>query len=396
MIADGSTLDCAKTPKKLDSTGLVVDLQSVLEFKPDKLLHSSSEVLIGKLRCWFDQCLGVFLEEICAKDTFRPLPPMLRNGQCVDLFKIFSLVREKGGCNAVSENRLWDSVTEESGLGSSFTAAVKLVYIKYLDTLERWLDRIAAKDPKSNLSSSGSDLDEYLMELQAGFKGFLSEIADGKANDGGLYPHLGLSCDLKPEDVDELKRVVVESDGGRMCDAGGKSLNSDFGKKIVDVRKLCVGDLKCSDGETGKSKKCVHGDKVFPCSDIKKLCGIHEIKGVVDLDGGKSCDDDSDEDLMILDPETVDKDNSGNKRKRESLWGMLDWVTMVAKDPCNPAIGSLPDKSKWKSYSDAEMWKQVLVAREAIFLKRNIDSGAEQFYLQVCEIRMCYSLCKKC
>ncbi|KAH7513100.1 hypothetical protein FEM48_Zijuj12G0160600 [Ziziphus jujuba var. spinosa] len=382
MIAGGSTLDCAKTPKKLESTGLVVDLQSVLEFKPNELPNPSSEGLIGKLRCWFDQCLGVFLKEICAKDTFRPLPPMLGDGQCVDLFKLFSVVREKGGCNAVSEKKLWDSVAEESGLGLSFTAAVKLVYIKYLDTLERWLGRVALKDPKSSLSSSGSDLDEYLMELQAGFKRFMSEIADGKANDGGLYPHL--PSDLNLQDVDELKTVVVDSDGCRNCDVGGKNLNSDFGKKNGDVGKLCVGDVKCLEGETGKSKKCVDGNEGFPCSDIKKLRGVHDIKSVVDLDGWKSCDDDDggDEDLMILDPETIDKENFGNKRKRESLWGMLDWVTMVAKDPCDPAIGLLPDKSKWKSYSDTEIWKQVLMAREAIFSKRNIDSGGEQSYLQ--------------
>ncbi|KAF3441522.1 hypothetical protein FNV43_RR15436 [Rhamnella rubrinervis] len=61
---------------------------------------------------------------------------------------------------------------------------------------------------------------------------------------------------------------------------------------------------------------------------------------------------------------------------------MLAWVTMITKDPCDPTIGLLPDKSKWKSYANVEAWKQVLLAREAIFSKRSIDSSVEQSYWQ--------------
>lgn len=384
MIADGSTLDCGtRLPNRLESTGLVVDLQSVLEFKPNELLKRCDEGVIDKLRCWFDQCLGVFLRQICGRDTFRPLPPMLGDGQCVDLFKLFLVVREKGGCNAVSEKRLWDSVTEESGLGSSLTVAVKLVYIKYLDTLERWLGRVTVKDPKRSLSSSLSNLDKYLMELQSEFKGFLSEIeADGKANDVGLYPHLGLSCDLNFEDDDhnDVKRaVVVEAEGDQNLYGDEENENSDFGKKVVDVEKLCVDDEGFCFSDSTKSMKKE--------PDIEKLLNICEVKRE-ESDGGRRCNDG--DDIMILDPGTVKEENFGHKRKRNSLWGMLDWVTMVAKDPGDPAIGLLPDKSKWKSYANVELWKQVLLAREAIFSKRNIDSGAEQSW-QVC-VRKWYSI----
>ncbi|KAF3441523.1 hypothetical protein FNV43_RR15437 [Rhamnella rubrinervis] len=269
MIVDGSALDCGtKTP--IESTGLVVDLQSVWKFTPDELLKHCDIGVIDKFRCWFDRCLGIFLREICARDTFRPLPPMLGDGQCVDLFKLFLVVRGKGSCNAVSEKRPWDSVTKKSDLGLNFTTAVKLVYIKYLDTLERWLYRVSIKDHKCSLSSSVSNLDEYLMELQSEFKGFLLENAtDGKTNDGDMYSHLGLSCDLNLED-DMVKRVVrVESDGNRNCDGDEENLNSDFGKKIVDVGKMCVDDIKCLAVETGICKNFI-GDDCFCFLDSTK------------------------------------------------------------------------------------------------------------------------------
>jgi hypothetical protein len=54
-------------------------------------------------------------------------------------------------------------------------------------------------------------------------------------------------------------------------------------------------------------------------------------------------------------------------------------------NPCDPAVGSLPEWSKWKSHGKEEMWKQVLLAREAIFLKRQLDSTAEQWQVYMLE-----------
>ncbi|KAL4562684.1 hypothetical protein LXL04_026714 [Taraxacum kok-saghyz] len=66
------------------------------------------------------------------------------------------------------------------------------------------------------------------------------------------------------------------------------------------------------------------------------------------------------------------------KRKKESCLPLLDWVKKVAMDPCDPAIGSLPERSKWKAYGNEHLWKQVLMAKEAMCLKVNDDSNAKQ------------------
>ncbi|KAK9056167.1 hypothetical protein SSX86_027256 [Deinandra increscens subsp. villosa] len=66
------------------------------------------------------------------------------------------------------------------------------------------------------------------------------------------------------------------------------------------------------------------------------------------------------------------------KRKKECYLPMLDWVKRVAINPCDPEIGSLPERSKWKGYGNGHVWKQVLMAKEAMSLKVNADSNAKQ------------------
>lgn len=113
--------------------------------------------------------------------------------------------------------------------------------------------------------------------------------------------------------------------------------------------------------------------------DAGKLSNNEEVKSeVVESGRGKKNDDDDDYiDVMIVDPATLEV-SSCRKRKRGSLCHMLNWIRMIATDPCDPSVGSLPERSKWKSFGNEERWKQVLGAREAIFLKRNADSVAEQ------------------
>lgn len=81
------------------------------------------------------------------------------------------------------------------------------------------------------------------------------------------------------------------------------------------------------------------------------------------------------------------------KRKRESYYGLVDWVKNVAKDPCHTSIGKLPDRSKWKFYGAEHLWKQVLLARELLFLKRSVDSSNAQSIWQVYGVMMfCFEL----
>ena len=103
-------------------------------------------------------------------------------------------------------------------------------------------------------------------------------------------------------------------------------------------------------------------------SDVRKSCNDSEVGNAKTGDNGK------------------DDMSFNQKRKRECNHRMLDWVIKVAKNPCDPEVGSLPEKPKWRCYGTEHLWKQVLLAREAIFLKRNAGISSEQSnsYWSVC------------
>ena len=122
MRADGSSLDCAKTLEKLEPA--LVDLDP---FSEGLFLKSEPD----KIRFWFNKFLGLFLKEVCAQGCYRPLPPLLADGQPVDLFKLFLVVSENDGYNAVSKSGLWDLVAKESGFDLNVASSLKLVYVKY-------------------------------------------------------------------------------------------------------------------------------------------------------------------------------------------------------------------------------------------------------------------------
>ncbi|XWS35802.1 hypothetical protein CRYUN_Cryun20dG0027200 [Craigia yunnanensis] len=368
MKADGSSLDCAKTPEKLDPVGSWIDLNP---FSKGSFLKSEPD----KLRFWFNKFLGSFLNEICAQGCFWPLPPMLGDGQPVDLFKLFLIVREKGGYNAVSESGLWDLVAEESGLGLTVASSVKLVYVKYLVSLERWLERIVqSEDSKSESNYSG-----HLMELGAELKGFL------------------LESKKKVVEYSQLEEsVVAGSEGGEKSVKDEESTHIDLTKRVLDyeeVEKLRNDDdLKSVVVDSDGDKKCIYVDEyedtpsdlaksVVNSSDAEKMCNEDEVKSAImeDCVECKKCTySDIDDDVMILDSNEIKEKISSHKRKRDSLWGMFNWVKEIAKDPCDLVVGSLPERSKWKSYGSEELWKQVLLFREAAFRGKDDCLGADQ------------------
>ncbi|KAL2469035.1 AT-rich interactive domain-containing protein 2 [Forsythia ovata] len=79
-----------------------------------------------------------------------------------------------------------------------------------------------------------------------------------------------------------------------------------------------------------------------------------------------------------MDTSGVGEDSASRKRKPECYSGMLDWITKVAKDPCDPTNGSLPERHNWKYYGCYQLWKQVLLVRDAMLLRRNADSTSQE------------------
>ncbi|XP_073008949.1 AT-rich interactive domain-containing protein 2-like [Typha latifolia] len=127
-------LDVVDILSKLQSAGFCSDVEI-----------PTAELTGEKLGPLFDQVLSVFLKEIYQTGEIRPLPPLLGDGQPVDLFKLYWVVREKGGYDSVSENRRWVAVSEAIGFGSELGSSIKLVYAKYLATLDRWFQQVLDK-----------------------------------------------------------------------------------------------------------------------------------------------------------------------------------------------------------------------------------------------------------
>ncbi|KAF3553156.1 hypothetical protein F2Q69_00018115 [Brassica cretica] len=123
-------------------------------------------VNINDLVSLFHGLLESFLVEFCSADSFRPLPPMTGDGRVVDLFNLFLSVSRRGGFNAVS----WEEVARECGLGLVNAASAKLIYVKYLDALARWLNRVG--DDESSVELCGGVSDDLIARL----KDFLCEV----------------------------------------------------------------------------------------------------------------------------------------------------------------------------------------------------------------------------
>ncbi|XP_048611351.1 separase-like [Brassica napus] len=75
---------------------------------------------------------------------------MTSHGSFMALLRLIITVSNRGGFKAVSENASWDKVGQESGLG----LGAKLIYVKYLAALARWLN----SDSSPGLPGTSKDL----------------------------------------------------------------------------------------------------------------------------------------------------------------------------------------------------------------------------------------------
>ncbi|KAI4326930.1 hypothetical protein L6164_019444 [Bauhinia variegata] len=130
----------------------------------------------AKEKCLFYQLLLVHIEEISSRGTTRPLPVMLGNGQSLDLYKLFSYVKEKGGYSLVSKKGLWDSVTKKLDLNLEVLASARLIYEKYLNEFEGWLrETIGGKHVKIGYHGGRCGFNSSPIELENEF-GALSNL----------------------------------------------------------------------------------------------------------------------------------------------------------------------------------------------------------------------------
>ncbi|KAM7275679.1 hypothetical protein ACFE04_017545 [Oxalis oulophora] len=292
----------------------------------------------------FQKVLNTLFKDFFNNRYAFPFPPMLENGNSVDLFRLFFLVRENGGYENVTNNGLWSFISKECGLELGHATAVKLVYVKYLDVVEKVF--------ASNLKDKKSDEDwsilrnlglETLMGLETEFKGSLLDIPSSKKKSK-------IASNLVVLDDDMGKSEATESNNGKKNSNDDNNDNKEKSEATESNNVKRNSNDNNNDGKMKSEPTEVNRDKY---------------------------DSDSDDDVMIL-PPSAWEEVSNRKRKREALFGILDWVTETAKDPCHSMVNSLPDSSKWKSYGNEEPWKQILLYRKTMSRYVPADSSSAQ------------------
>ncbi|CAO2835596.1 unnamed protein product [Amaranthus hypochondriacus] len=359
-MAGWSKLEGCKSIKKLELSSIGSFSSAESEFK-----HA------------FVELISVFLEESCK--CFRPVPPMLGNGHSIDLLKLYFVVKLKGGFDAISSKKLWNEVGLLYGLGYGFGSALKLIYLKYLDSLESWLVKLPSSE-SSNRFNTGVWSKGVLMALGSEYGSFVSNVIEGMRENADSYclkeEKSGISYVLTEENND-----IEKVDWNKfVMSFGDEDSNEDSSKSKQDADMSFVDGVEFS-GENDsfrqtKSEMSYAGVFSSDVSDDgRSSIGFGMADNVV-KSCELSCDSKkcSNEDEELVMDSSVTKEVSSLKRKRDDLYGMLHWMVKVSKNPTDPKIGIIPEIHKLAAYGNENFGKQVLLFREALFMKRKMST----------------------
>nr|GEZ38126.1 AT-rich interactive domain-containing protein 1-like isoform X2 [Tanacetum cinerariifolium] len=303
---------------------------------------------------------------------------MLGDGKAIGLLKLYLCVREKGGYECVTRDESWDLVAKEIGCDLDACASLKVVYLKYLGLLEEYFSKIV-KDKSSGGESIGlSSFDSSKFFSDAQMKNY-QEFVDT----------VGLkdlqSCVGSIDRLDAKDDAVVESNVGiteEEIELSRKRKRErylpllDWVKRVAkDPCDLAIGSLPERSKWKGYGSEYVW-KQVLSAREARVVKTSFDPKAkhawqMLSLNGGTT------KRMRGVICITEEEIELSRKRKRERYLPLLDWVKRVAKDPCDLAIGSLPERSKWKGYGSEYVWKQVLSAREARVVKTSFDPKAK-------------------
>ncbi|KAL8499958.1 hypothetical protein ACS0TY_019817 [Phlomoides rotata] len=157
----------------------------------------------------FDEFLRAFLTEVYGASCLRPVPPVIGEGQAVDLLKLHCVVKKRGGYHRVSKNGLWSSVVEDCGFDLKIAAALKLVYVKYLDVWDRWLRGI-------DKGTENLGVIRNLMDWESDSKVFISGVQGKVEIDEGFMEFKKKSLGSINEEIDFVK-LNADKNGDKSC-----------------------------------------------------------------------------------------------------------------------------------------------------------------------------------
>ncbi|KAH9617025.1 hypothetical protein KSS87_009189 [Heliosperma pusillum] len=294
-----------------------------------------------KMQSYFIELVSGFLRDCYGDYCFRPIPPRLGNGKCVDLLKFYLVVKQKGGFEAISENNWWGEVGLQCGSISSFGSAFKLIYDQYLSSFETWLVKL--------------EEEKTLDQLEKDYGAYVSEIGDMKrGSDYSCVFNLEKSgssfIDLTDvDDEDESKGFDTEKLEKEFAVYEGSNEGNDN----------CVKSTKCKVNIMVDSNSCI-------VEENHGLENTKQVKSEISSENSvasKKCSTENEE--MIAMDTGVSKEISSHKRKRDCFSEMLQWMANVAKDPTKPMIGKTLKCSRRALYGN-----KALLARESLFLKK--------------------------
>ncbi|XP_008801314.2 AT-rich interactive domain-containing protein 2 [Phoenix dactylifera] len=222
LSSESLSLDVVDILHKLQSVGFCRDL--------DVPAIELSREMLGSL---FYQMLSVFFKEIYQRWEIRPLPPMLGDGRPVDLFKLYLVVRGKGGYSSVTESHQWEAVSEAIELDSGVAPLLKLIYIRYFDALDQWLWIVSEKNSvkKSKAKVGGLLYDVPIQKAEE----FRSMPPSNSKKDHFLTPGRGNECR-------ELLLANSECDNGGVMVEEMAAVNGGF-SHLKRKRETMVGML---------------------------------------------------------------------------------------------------------------------------------------------------------
>ncbi|XP_060206993.1 AT-rich interactive domain-containing protein 2 isoform X1 [Lycium barbarum] len=331
-----------------------------------------------RLKSLFDQLLAVYLSEVSdKKGVIRSLPVLTSSGQPLDLFKLYWIVREKGGYDLVSSKNLWGYVAGHCGLDFGAVAFVKLAYVKYLSEFDHWLMRLL-KDGNMENGEGGviQRFDLLSNELETRFRRLLSHKGE-KEKDTNLFPseecEEELICKVNTQ-VDfemftaESVNKINDDDNAFLVSTKGVvekvlcKAPDESNRQYDDDEKFFARDRKINTTSTGE---VIQGD-------VAKMNGMAENENLSVQNGYDS--------TVASGKSVIEDVIVSRKRKREPscFSGMLDWLNHAAKHSNDPEIGQVPDSSKWTGHTTNEFWSQVLLVREALLKKNHSDTNAEE------------------
>ncbi|KAK7251347.1 hypothetical protein RIF29_34453 [Crotalaria pallida] len=350
MVSNGSLLDCLG----LEAVGENNDNDSCLT----KENHVNADDDNVKKRNLFYELLKIYRELNCSRGgSDRPARVFLGDGQSVDLYELFSLVKDGGGYAAVSVKGLWGYVTEELCLDLHVLASVKLVYHKHLKDFEAWLKR-TFEDKIFRHGNYGRGW---------GFKTLELEIE--KELRGLLCPNINENDD----DLVELEPKKI----GKCIDSANLK-NETYLLDTKTENNVCEDVQSDHADDDDKLHTGVKDDLATLDKEVADLATLD--KEVADL----ATMNREVVDLATLGKEMSDKEFNYRKRKREALSGMLNWMKHSAKHPLVPVTPPLPKPSKWKECKGQDLFFQVLRARVVLSKRRCVEpnGGSASFQNQ--------------